>query len=553
MSGEGRPYGAIEIVGGEEPGMGGGMIDPSSPPSAYPGNNHRQSYAAPAAGEEENLSKRFPRKASWKQVDVTLKFIIGQRVVITLPAEENRPQHLAGGHITEIKSQNNLKIHIFGFDQSLDKWYDPDKTEIDIVKDPQNILVWDEKQTGRWLTDIGLRNYAQIFVLNGYCGWKLKIINQTDLFHMDMIQGDINTLLQKRDIELDKYELSPPEGVAFMPWLFDFLEDSACELDVPVNVKQGVNNFSEKVREQVSLRTMVLFTALFFLFAIIGLIFNHTRGNYSWKGYTSNILIILLLGIGLYGGDSDSEIKERKTKLTLLSLYFVGMSIAFVLGVCTGLYYLTKVDDKIDKWCENDKEGECDSDEVVNYNRVGYVMAISCIFTFIAVMMHVLRVIARATERVLVVSQAEGEDIPVNLNSIAYQIKGFSNYIKAKLRLGSKAAKSHAACAGVLAFFIVPPLLFIFCFVLAFAIFFAPFYLVHKCFVEPSCSHGGEDAEAGCSIHTNWRCYLIYWLCMMVGPMIITNLFFNGYVCGLDTTAGVGACAMWNIMWEAFF
>ena len=69
---------------------------------------------------------------------------IGQRVVITLPAEENRPQHLAGGHITEIKSQNNLKIHIFGFDQSLDKWYDPDKTEIDIVKDPQNILVWDE-------------------------------------------------------------------------------------------------------------------------------------------------------------------------------------------------------------------------------------------------------------------------------------------------------------------------------------------------------------------------------------------------------------------------
>ena len=33
-----------------------------------------------------------------------------------------------------------------------------------------------------------------------------------------------------------------------MPWLFDFLEDSACELDVPVNVKRGVNNFSEKVR-----------------------------------------------------------------------------------------------------------------------------------------------------------------------------------------------------------------------------------------------------------------------------------------------------------------
>ena len=76
---------------------------------------------------------------------------------------------------------------------------------------------------------------------------------------------------------------------------------------------------------------------------VIGLIFNHTRGNYSWKGYTSNILIIILLGIGLYGGDSDSEIKERKTKLTLLSLYFVGMSIAFILGVCTGLYYLTKV------------------------------------------------------------------------------------------------------------------------------------------------------------------------------------------------------------------
>ena len=28
---------------------------------------------------------------------------------------------------------------------------------------------------------------------------------------MDMIQGDINTLLQKRDIELEKYELEPPE------------------------------------------------------------------------------------------------------------------------------------------------------------------------------------------------------------------------------------------------------------------------------------------------------------------------------------------------------
>ena len=41
------------------------------------------------------------------------------------------------------------------------------------------IFFFFEKQTGRWLTNIGLRTYAQIFVLNGYCGWKLKIINQT--------------------------------------------------------------------------------------------------------------------------------------------------------------------------------------------------------------------------------------------------------------------------------------------------------------------------------------------------------------------------------------
>ena len=70
---------------------------------------------------------------------------------------------------------------------------------------------------------------------------------------------------------------------------------------------------------------------------------------------------------------------------------------------------------------------------------------------------------------------------------------------------------------AVFAIFIVFPLLFVFCFVIVFIVFFLPFYAVHKIIISPNFE----------IVRNSWRFYLFYWICLVLGPMIATNLFFN--------------------------
>eukprot|EP00494_Astrolonche_serrata_P032625 UN32894 len=292
-------------------------------------------------------------------------------------------------------------------DKSTDSWYDIHETEMHITSNKENILVCDESQTEAWLKEIGVGHLAMIFIQNGYAGWKLKFMSDLDLLHMGVTKSDITKLLEERDIELARHEIEPPEGVGFMPLVFSFLEDSACELDVPVDIPEGATHYNDKVREQVALRSMMVFTTVFLVFSIMAFIFNSFRGNYTWKGYTSNIMTTLILILGIFGGqqrqsdDPENKPKSRALKLQLLQLYFLGMFIIWVFGCLTGIYYLTKVEDKIEDWCDRDDEDQCDRDNMKGYKRMGYVMAVSCIFTFFFTILHVLRIIARSVERVL--------------------------------------------------------------------------------------------------------------------------------------------------------
>lgn len=499
--------------------------------------------SAPAAPDEGG--DYLPR---WS-VHQSKNFHVGARVLLDLKDQQHQNMQMAGGVIQQVHG-DEIFVHIFGLDSSTDTWYDTNSAEVSVMADWGVFLVWDEQDTSRWLHDIGLGRHAQILLMNGYVGWKLRVITREDLLHMDFVQNDIDTLLYHRDEKLYEAELPPADGLGFTAWFFSFMEDSACELSVPINVPKNASNYNDKVREQVSLRTMQIFTGLFWIFSVLGFIFNAYRGNYDWKGYTSNIFVTLLLTVGLMGGktppEKAGEKSRRLTRLRWIQLYFYGLCFAWIFGFFTGIYYVARVPQQIDDWCERDRWNECDPEYIDRYKQVGYFMAICCLLTFVLTLLHVLRVIARAAERVLIVADLEKEEIPGSTRRMNERISWFSNSLKAKFRSISQYWADRPTCAIFFGICIFIPLFFVFIFFWIFVIFCIPFYGVHKCLRAIEC----------CSnIDTNWRAFLLYWGFLLMWPVLCTNFFFNYFVCEFMSfhQAGTASCAMWNIMWEAFF